>query len=164
MKNKKAMQALNMMLWIPRIFFMVIVISSVLFIVLLFTKVEVSTWQTESEIFAQRTLLSPHGISYYDSLSNRVYPGIIDTGNFEVFSNSIQTKRLAAKIELFDQNNKLINKTYINENTYKNWIVKEGIGGIGGIDVSRKSLYVLVKEDEKLTPATISYTIIIPRS
>ena len=54
-------------------------------IVHMFVQVDISAQDLERELFVQNLLYSSEGISYVDSLSGRVYPGVI---NLEDFSNT----------------------------------------------------------------------------
>ena len=55
-------------------------------IVHMFVQVDISAQDLERELFVQNLLYSSEGISYVDSISNRVYPGVI---NLEDFSNTV---------------------------------------------------------------------------
>ncbi len=54
-------------------------------VVHMFIQVDISAQDLERELFVQNLLYSSEGISYVDSLSGRVYPGVI---NLEDFSNT----------------------------------------------------------------------------
>ncbi|MBD3355096.1 hypothetical protein GF361_03875 [Candidatus Woesearchaeota archaeon] len=169
MKNKKA-QAFSMIWWIPRIIFLVIVISSVVFLTTMYLNTEKETWKTESELFIHRLIHSPNGISYYDPLTNRVYPGIIDLNNIRdlnTINRSIfygeNNKHIGANISIYNQNNILLAQGIYNNQVYRR-IQEKGILGIGGIDSKQKKLYILIKDHKNYIPAFMEITIAVPRS
>jgi hypothetical protein len=69
--------------WIIRIVYTIIVLFFVFGLIrgMLVTKLD--TQEAEMEIFLQRLLYSPNGISYYDQELKRFYPGVIDVSTFE---------------------------------------------------------------------------------
>jgi len=147
--KKKGLISFNMLMWIPRIIFMVIVVFSIMFLIGIYFKFEVNISDAESELFIQRLLYSPHGISFYDPYSNRVYPGIIDLDNLDLINKSVfygeEQKHIGAKLSIYDINNNLLAERIYNNVVYRR-IAQEGKGGV---DVYRKKLYVLVKNESK---------------
>ncbi len=157
---KKALISFNLLMWIPRIIFMVIVIFSIILLVGSYFKVEIIVSEAESELFVQRLLHSPHGISYFDPYSNRVYPGIIDLDNFDLLNKSVfygEQKQIGAKFIVKDLNNKDLAENIYNDIVYRR-IAQEGKGGV---DVLRKSIYVLVKDDSKQIPAILNMEVVL---
>jgi len=169
MKNKKA-QAFSMVWWIPRIIFLVIVLSSVIFLTTMYINTEKETWKTESELFIHRLIYSPNGISYYDPLTNRVYPGIIDLKkikNTEIINRSLfygkDNKHIGANISVYDKNDNLLAQGIYNEKVSKR-IQEKGFLGVGGIDSKQKKYYILIKNKENYIPANMKITVVVPRS
>lgn len=171
--NKKAIMALNMALWIPRIIFLVIVILSVVAFTITYASKEIDVWRSEAETIAQRIIYSPHGISYHDPLSNRLYPGIIDTTKMktEFLENAMfyggkeeDKKHIGASIIITNQNtgDKIAEADYHPKTARR--IEEKGFMGRGGVDAIEKELYVLVKEGEELIPAIAKITVVVPRS
>jgi hypothetical protein len=161
-----------MIIWIPRIIFLVIVSVSIILLVSLFIKTEIDTSQTEADLFAYQLIYSAHGISYHDPFSNRIYPGEIDITassppNFQKILNIsfYSKKKIAAKLEIqnLDTNQKT-EAMFDPWGRFGKWIVKEGIKGIGGVDVFRKEMYVLIRDQDKVNKGLLKMTIVIPRS
>jgi hypothetical protein len=132
------------------------------------SKLEVSN--AEAELIIQRLLYSSHGIAYHDPLSNRVYPGIIDTTKLEnsflekTFFYGKENKHLGAQIMITEpKTDKKIASVIYNGKVYTR-IAEEGAKGAGGVDVKRKEISVLVKEKEKLVPAIAKITLVTSRS
>ena len=158
--NKKALMQFNVMMWIPRLVFMVVVISSILLLVGLYFKMELTVSRAESELFMQRLLYSPHGLSFYDPYSNRIYPGIIDVNNLDLINKSLfygENKHIGAKLTLTDMNNNVLA-----ERTYY-YLVYRRIAqeGKGGVDVFRKALNVVIKNESKQIPGILRTEIVI---
>lgn len=157
---KKALISFNLLMWIPRIIFMVIVIFSIMLLVGSYFKVEIIVSEAESELFIQRLLHSPHGISYFDPLSNRVYPGIINLDNLDLLNKSIfygEQKQIGAKLTIEDLDENLLAEHIYNNIVYRR-IAQEGKGGA---DVMRKSMYVLVKEDSEQIPGILRMEVVL---
>ena len=157
---KKALLSFNMLMWIPRIIFMTIVIFSILLMVGSYFRFEIAISGAESELFVQRLLNSPHGISYYDPLSNRVYPGIIDLDNFDLLNKSVfygEQKQVGAKLIVKDLGNKVLSERIYNNIVYRR-LAQEGKGGV---DVFRKSLYILVRNESGQIPGMLNLEVVL---
>jgi hypothetical protein len=169
--KKRGMISLNMIVWIPRIIFLAIVILAVSFMIMVNIKTEIYTTRTEAELFFYNLVYAPHGISYHDPLNNQLYPGIIDLTNIKddkiiTLENSFKIERkLAAeiKIENLDTGEK-IDAKYDPFERFTKWMVLEGIGGPGGVEVVRKELYVLLREQSKINKGLLKITIVFPRT
>jgi hypothetical protein len=159
-KMKKGLISFNMLMWIPRIIFMVIVVLSIILLIASYFRLELVISKAESELFVQRLLYSPHGISFYDPYSNRVYPGIIDLDNLELINQSIfygEQKHIGAKLIVKDLGNNILAENIYNNIVYRR-IAQEGRGGV---DVLRKSLFVLVKNESGQIPGTLAMEVVL---
>ena len=80
--NKKGTISEEVVLFIPRMLFIMVVVFAFVLLVktLLVTKIDVQ--QLESDIFISRFMMSPNASAYYDSKIERAYPGIIDLNKF----------------------------------------------------------------------------------
>jgi hypothetical protein len=170
--DKKSLISFNMIIWIPRIIFLVVVIMSIMLIVNLFIKTEIDTAQIEADLLLYQLVYSPHGISYHDPFSNRIYPGEIDITTSsppyfqKILNISFYTKRkIAAKIEIQNLDTNQKTESFFDPwGRFSKWIVLEGIKGIGGVDVFRKETYVLLRDQNKVDKGLLKMTIVIPRS
>ena len=117
--------AFNVLAWIPRIIFLIIVLTTILIFLNYYSKIEIHSFEPESEFFVYRILNSTNGISYYDSVSGRVYPGTIDITKFEnetinILQNSVNygaDKHLGAKILIKDLDEIPLVKAFYNPKT-----------------------------------------------
>jgi len=75
--NKKGV-VFEAVTFIPRLIFLTVVFLSIFFLVAAFVQTEVNTFPAESQILLHRLLISDGGFAYKDSLTNRVYPFIVD--------------------------------------------------------------------------------------
>ena len=139
---------------------MVIVITSILLLISLHYKIELDVSGAESELFVQRLLYSPHGLSFYDPYSSRLYPGIIDMNNLDLIDNSLfygENKHIGAKLTFTDLNNNNLAEKIYNDIVYRR-IIQEGKGGV---DVFRKSFYVFMRNESKQIPGNINIEIVL---
>lgn len=81
MKNKKAQISQLVLYYIPRIFFTVIVLFSIIALVSSFIISNVNVTKTEAEVYNQALLYSKNGLSYYDHSIGRIYPGVFNVTN-----------------------------------------------------------------------------------
>ncbi len=115
----------EMLMWIPRFVYLVIVIlaTSGLILGFIVTKVDVS--DVESHILLHRLQFSHEGIARYDSYTGRVYPGLVDVGRLTSgnLKSSLGAKvdEMAARFVLSDFSDNELAKAYLNEEAYANW-------------------------------------------
>ncbi len=86
-KNGKKGQAYKFLTWIfleAGLTLLVLIFIAV--IVHIFVQFDINVQDIERELFVENLLYSSEGISYVDSISGRVYPGVID---LEDFSNTV---------------------------------------------------------------------------
>ena len=72
----------QMVMWIPRIFYLITVLAVCFGFIFLFTTVEVHVGDIESHIIMHGMHFSPQGISKFDSETGRVYTGVVDEDKF----------------------------------------------------------------------------------
>jgi hypothetical protein len=170
---KKGMTSFEMVTYIFRIIFLVIVISAILILVRTYIVISVDTFDAESELIYNRFIYSVNGISYYDHEINRLYPGVID---IKRFNSSILDKavdfgeypHVGAEFTLKDERG-IIKKTAIyNEDFYDEKIKLFDAGyirGAGGVKALKKENYVVYKdEDGKTKQGFLEVEIVIPNS
>ena len=166
--------------WVGRIIFMLLVITVIILFVNFYSDINISSHQAETELFINRMLYSPQGISYYDPISGRLYPGIIDLTKFETktLPDSNKTlytipslqktmdfgleKHIGAEIFITDLSDVPLKLAYYNERVYQR--KEETIAGPGGVDVEYKEIYVLAKQENNLIPAILYLHVVIERS
>jgi len=174
--NKKGNLVFNTLMWIFKIFFVVIVLFTLVFLIRSFISTELDIFNAEADIFIQRLFMSRNGISFYDENIGRLYPGVIDKNSF-LLSNiedrlnysiyyGIENKRIAANITLMDSQGTIRSVIY-NPDYYDRWkmLVKAlWIRGPGGVRPKTKEFNVLIREEGSFKPGILKIEVIIPNS
>lgn len=177
MRYKKAITTFEMLIWIPRILFIIVIMFAIMALVRSYVTITLDTSEVEANIFANRIVYSKNGISYFDSELDRVYPGIIDVEKF----NSQQTEKflektiyygeknmeISAKLVLKDINKNREFSAFYNENFFKEQkkMVDAGFTqGPGGAKGFAKKYNVLITEEGSLSSGILNIDVIIPNS
>ena len=173
--NKKAV-VFNVLMWFFKIFFLIIVLFSLVLLIRSFIITELDIFNAESDIFIQRILMSRTGISYYDKDVDRLYPGIIDIGRFtlptieRILNESIyfgtENKKIAASLTLKNEIGTTIKTIIFNSDFYFTWekmYKAQWLKGPGGINVKARKFEVLIKGTE-LKRGSLDIVVIIPNS
>ena len=173
---KKAMISFNMLMFIPRIIFLVAVIFSILLLVRTYIVISVDTFDAESELIYHRFLYSVNGISYYDKDINRLHPGIIDPERFNstILNKSIdfgEETHIGAMLvlkEIIGDETKIKKTVYYNEALYYEKIklaragLTKGPGGARAIKKENPVLYM--DKDGKTKKGILEVEIVIPNT
>ncbi|MCB9362485.1 hypothetical protein H6504_03535 [Candidatus Woesearchaeota archaeon] len=129
------------------------------------------TSTVEAELFFYQTVYAKKGISYYDSVIDKVYPGKIDLARVKdkstIEAELLQTfdyggaePRLAAKYILEDASGKELATWYYDEDMYDNLIaVAFGTGAGAAIEVTH-SLYVIIIDEGKKRSGVLKASIV----
>ena len=176
--NKQAIITFEMLMWIPRIIFLVFVMFAVIILIRSFIVEKVDVAELEANIFANRLLYSPNSISFTDHDTGRVYPGIIDSNKFKAgiaeqqlaksiyYGNS--NRVVGAKIALKNMDNSEENVVFYNKEFYdeKKILVDSRLTeGPGGARSYMKKLNVLNLDQEgSLHKAVMNIDIIMSNS
>jgi len=122
---KKKGQAYEMLIWIPRLIYLVIVIITISGIISAYIVTTVNVRDAESHILMHRLQFAPEGISYYDEEIGRVYTGILDdTKLADTYLESIldvPELQIAARFKKLDLVDETEKSAYINQITYDRW-------------------------------------------
>jgi len=177
MKTKKAITTFEILMWIPRILFLVVV----MFVVMLLIRSHVTTTIDISEIkantLAYRLLYTQKGVSYYDSTIGRTYPGVIEIDKFK--SQNIEkfleksayygdkNREIGAKFLLKDlsENNEII--VFYNEDFFKEQkkLVDSGFTeGPGGARGYTKKYDILILKNNVFNSGTLTIETAVPNS
>jgi len=157
--NKKGFLGFDIPYFIPKIFFLVIVVLSIVFIVRGFVVTQIDTRSAEGHILINRMIYSPNGIIYYDTSIDRYYPGIIDLNNFntERLEKTISASDyIGAKLTLLNKNKTVFYNEAIYNKYFFQTTVKEG----GAKEISTK-LYILIRENEKLSSDILNVSVVV---
>jgi hypothetical protein len=129
MINKKALLGFEEPLKIIDFIFLFAVVIVLSIFVVSFFSFTFDTSQAQAEVFANRILFSPTGLSY---CSDRCYPGIVDYDIIsndslfqerfsKAFASKSKSARVAFKIDFFNESNQVFKTSYYNEEWYKRW-------------------------------------------
>lgn len=176
--NKRAIISFEMLMWIPRILFLVIVMFSVVILIRSFVVEKVDVTELEANIFANRLLYSQNSISFVDEDTERVYPGIIDLTKFNskemesLLLKSIfygdNNRKVGAKITLKNPEDNKDTSLFYNRAFYdeKRTLIDSwgNAKGPGASTSFIKKLDVLILEKSKLHNGILTLDIIIPNS
>ena len=157
--------------WIPKIFSTIFVLAVVIMFVHFYSKISINTFDSESEIFINRLLYSPDGISYQDPLSGRLYPGMIDISRFSnstipILQKSIDfgaDKHIGASIKIKDFAGVAVAYGTYNPDTYRR-TAEVGPAGPAGADLKQKQMYVLINDNGRIYPGMLDVSVVVERS
>ena len=82
MKGRKGLAAHDMIMFIPKFVFLIIVMICVIFLIKIFIVNNIDVRYAESMLLVERVTNSPTGIIYFDDELMRPYPGVIDLKKF----------------------------------------------------------------------------------
>ena len=174
-KNKKGFIAEEMIFFIPRILYLTAVLFATVILIKVFIIGAIDVREIESNILINRLIYSKDGLSYYDKDLNRIYPGIIELRKFNEMSSS-NPNTLDNSIISYGADNPIISAkiilrqegkndivVYYNKNGYDKWeprILTTVKGGAGSPKSIKEQKYVLVKEEDKMTPAILEFNVV----
>ena len=175
MTNKKANTTFEVVFWIPRIIFLVVLMFAIMILIRSFVTTIVESSELEANLFANRVLYSPNGISYADSDTHRIYPGIIDSAQLKskidgkLLDKSInygkKNLEIGAKFSLSYAGDKV--DFFYNEDFFKEQFKIADSGftkGPGGAKAYTKKYNVRVLKDNGIYNGLITMNIVIPNS
>lgn len=145
MNKRGATISYEMLMWIPRFVYLVIVILAASGLILGFVVNRVDVGAIESHILMHRLQYSREGIAAYDSYTGRVYPGIVDKSRL---TNEKDEEKLAAalgagenemafRFVLSDPSGENGVTAYLNEKTYMDW---QPIAIVAGTDCENSEI------------------------
>ena len=177
MKNKKAITTFEMVIWMPRIVFIVIIMFAVMVLIRSFVTTTVDVSELQANVFAYRVIYSPNSISYYDKDMQRAYPGVIDFDKFKsqeaekFLENSInygqKNKEIAARLLLKDLSDNNDISVFYNEDFFKEQekLAYSGFTeGPGGARLYVKKYEVLISKNGIMSNGKLTMEIVVPNS
>jgi len=174
-KSRKGILSFNFVSMIPRFIFLVIMLVSVATLFNLFLNEKFQIKDIQAEVFVSGLIYGHGGIGYYDALTGRYYPEIIDLDQLEGSSLDQAFYRednylIAAKIEVSKVRNPGSNTgikkvVFFNKEWYDNWkpFLKLRLPGIGGIHEYKKTLPVMYRDEGILRSGYVHFQILQPR-
>ncbi|MBI2576923.1 hypothetical protein HYV84_06925 [Candidatus Woesearchaeota archaeon] len=151
---------------IPRIIFIVIFFSTIYLFTSSQLKAAINTRALQEEIFLQRLLYSPEGISYTDPVTGRLYPGTVDMDKLKKDESlldsafSADTKRFAARIQITSLETKDTWELFINKEGYGRWAP---LTKFPRYDKSILKNYVLLREGDRISKGMLRTDVVIDR-
>jgi len=175
-KDRKGIISFNMVSLIPRIIFLVIMLIACVVLIRLFITDKFNTNDIEAEILVSGMLYSAGGVGYYDPLTGRAYPEIIDIEQFDAaeleHSFFFEDNRLiAAKVFVTDdrdaEDDEAVKAIYYNKEWYDNWnpLLRLRIPGIGGVHEYKRTMPVIYRAEGsgRLNSGFIHFQVVQPR-
>lgn len=177
MNDKKGITTFEMLIWIPRIIFIVVIMFAIMVLIRSYVTTTIDTSEVEANIFINRLIYSRNGISYFDLEINRVYPGVVDLSKFnsqqkeqfleKTIYYGIKNMEIGAKLVLKDIDKNSEFSAFYNEDFFKEQkkLVDAGFTqGPGGVKGFVKKYNVLIREGSALSKGTLTIDVIIPNS
>jgi len=175
-KNKRATTTLEMVIWIPRLFFLVAVVLSVSILINIFIITDIKTFDTEANIIIQRIIFSK-SLNFHDVDESRLHIGTIDLKKFQSgdiankLENEIffgQNEKISANVSLknldkdLDYKDIFYKKDIYNQNKE---LVNLGLSDDpGGVKSLTKQVYVLIRDENSIEKGLLNIEVIIPNS
>ncbi|MBN1544065.1 hypothetical protein JW898_01230 [Candidatus Woesearchaeota archaeon] len=176
-KNRKGIMSFNFLVMIPRIMFLVIMMIVCVILLRMFLNNKFNVTDTQSEVLIDGLLYGAGGIGYFDPVTGRNYPEIIDVQNLDSFeldnslfypANNLISARISVGKGMFLMGDaSLFRAVYYNKQWYDNWepLLNWNIAGIGGVaEYNRKFPVILRRPDGSLTSGEVHFQVVQPRS
>ncbi|MFH1063792.1 MAG: hypothetical protein V1729_01790 [Candidatus Woesearchaeota archaeon] len=173
-KNKKGILSFNFVAMIPRIFFLVIVLTAVIVLVELYMNQKFNTEDMRAEIMINGFIYATGGINYYDPVTGRTYPEIIDLAQMNATeledsfffknNNVIAAKIHVSQTSYYEYNH--IKEIYYNKEWFDSWepLMRLKIPGIGGVSEYTRTLPAIYrKENGELNSGYVTYQVVQPK-
>lgn len=167
----------HVVLWIPKLVYLLIAFLSVIFLLMMLVKINIDSSEAEGRIFINRIVYSPNAISYFDGDIIRAYPGVIDMQKFKKLQNrdlnELDTNALtygqgnrliAAKLVLINLIDNTEDAVYYNKENYDFWeprILSTATGGSGSVKPVNEQRYILVKDGDKIYNGILKINVIV---
>lgn len=163
-KGKRG-DAFEVVIWLVRLIFILIILLVVLFFINAFIITTIDTKEVEAFVFIQRTIYSKHALALSENNTQRVYPGVSNKEQFysQDFDKSISyywTDQLAANITLNDSS-KLYNDLW-----YNRWLpmVETHLKGPGSVTEILFNTTIVYYDGISKRVVPLNYQIFVPNS
>lgn len=172
MRNRKGIISYNVTTLIFRILFLIFALTPIIFLIRSYVTVDIDIFDSEAKIMVERILYGPHGISYTDSDTGRVYPGIVKISAIsedslqKTFELGDQGRKVGAKVDITSKDD--VSTLYINKERYEylNTMAQAGwFRGSGGVYTRNEVHPILIMDQERtLSQGTCNITVVIQKS
>jgi hypothetical protein len=154
--------------------FLVIMLMACVVLIRLFVQQKFDTKDIQAEILVNGLIYSSGGAGYYDSLTGRNYPQIIDLEqlnsteleqSFYFPNNNLITAKIYVSRDREDETGAL-KTAYYNKRWYDNWkpLLRANIPGIGGVTEYKKTLPVIyIDSSREEKTGYVTYEVVQPR-
>jgi hypothetical protein len=171
-KSKKGIMAFNMMSMIPRLIFLIAVLVVCILLISMFLNNMFNINDVQAEILVNGLLYGTGGINYYDPITGRIYPTMVDLGqldNAELDAGMYYPDNtLITAIINIEAANRIENlaELYYNKQAYDNWepLIDRNLPGIGGVAKYERSLPILVKNGSEVKLGQVEFKVYQPKS
>ncbi len=82
-KDKKGIMSFNFLSLIPRIMFLVIMLIACVILIRMFITNKFHTQDVQAEVLVAGFMYGAGGVNYYDPVTGRIYPQVIDINQFD---------------------------------------------------------------------------------
>ena len=185
MKTDKKGITYQMVLWIPKLIYLIIVLVVSFGLIYLFTSNEVDVGDVEAHVIMHSHHYSPEGISKFDDDTKRVYSGIVDRSRFTRANlesalnsdeNSLAMKLVGRKWENLGEDSDDSGEDsdirdyeiFLNYDTYRKWIpLADLINSDAKVEVpqifsSKEVRYINYEGSDSRDRAVLETTVIMP--
>ncbi|OGX07223.1 MAG: hypothetical protein A2Z88_01195 [Omnitrophica WOR_2 bacterium GWA2_47_8] len=178
MKGKKAQLSGQVIQMIPRVFFLVVVLLSIVLVVKSFIVTAIDIRKLEADIFTERLLYSKSGIVFYDESLDRSYPGVVDKQKFQSLSKinpnlldsvfavkGSENQVLAAKLTLIEKEDpsKGTSVAYYNKDHYDRWeprTLSTVTGGSAQVGYFMREIPVIIQDGNTINKGKLRLDIL----
>jgi hypothetical protein len=183
-KEKSGIMSFNFLVMIPRIIFLVIMLIVCVILIRLFLNNKFDITDTQAEVLVSAFQYGSGGVGYYDPMTARIYPEIIDLDQFNSTELDAafyfpENHMITAKVVAFTGSNIWenvrdrqaglsdgVSVVYFNRPWYINWepLMELNLPGIGGVSKYDKELPVIIRENGNLRLGRVHFVVIQPKS
>ena len=148
--NKRGIMSFNFISLIPKIIFLVIMLMACVILIRVFISSKFDTKNIQADLLISGFIYGPGGINYYDYLTGRTYPTLVDVrqlngSELDAAFYYPLNKMIAAKVSLSTSQSRgdpALAEIYYNKEWYDNWVPLLYMKGIGGVTEYLKTIPV----------------------
>jgi hypothetical protein len=169
---KMGIMSFNFVSWILRLFFLGVMIFACGLLIRMFMMERLDANDVKAEIFIGGLMYSKGGVGYYDPLTGRHYPEIIDLSQMDSAELDMSlyypgNNLITAKVVVFSKDDAPLKYYYYNKEWWDNWapILKRALPGPGGVTYYQKKLPVIyIDESGEKKMGYVRYEVVQPKS
>jgi hypothetical protein len=154
-------------LWVPNIFFLIVVVIVLFIIINSFTNARLDTSGIEPEVFVNRLIYSNNAINFCDDL--RCYPGVIDYNVVQTPSllqdrldnsmhSSLDSKLVSFQATFYNETGGKIGEAYFNKDWFDRW---KPLVFSNKYSETKRSLFVLYRDNETVSKGVLKIDLVM---